>query len=155
MSSIFSKNNSGDKQKKSKSETTNDELIISKNFNENNKSKRKTDIDSLTDDDDEFYGANTTSSVINQVLQMSLALEDIMKAIPTNATKLPDSKLQSTHTEWRWRFFDLKGRKLIEISQKKPNEERLYMDNKGKWTKFNLKGDWDKFLTDIRYSYGK
>lgn len=106
-------------------------------------STKKYDIDSLSDSDEDYDDESC----------MILSLQDIIKSIPATATKIPSTDLQKTHTEWRWRFFDLKGRKLIEISKMIPKSKRIYMDNKGKWTEYTLKKEWDKFLVDTRYCY--
>lgn len=130
MSSIFSKKETGINKPKSFKKTKNEK-----------------EINSLSDDKDNIDQNETN---------ISLSLNDIIKSIPLTATKHPNVRLQTNHTEWRWRFFDIKGRKLIEISKKDPNSERVYMDNTGKWIlNSELKDNWDKFLTDTKYSYGK
>jgi hypothetical protein len=108
--------------------------------------KKINPIDSLSDPENQDTNEQESG-------QMILALNDILATIPGEAESHPDPKLQKTHTEWRWRFFDLKGRKLIEISQKKPNSNRLYVDNTGKWINFELRGNWDQFLVDTKYCY--
>lgn len=133
--SIFAKNTKT-KKKNEKNEKT-----------ESTRNKKKNEIDSLSDSD---YEDNENE---NGEAQMILSLKDIESNIPPDAVKNPIVQLQRTHTEWRWRFFDLKGRKLIEISKKSPNKERIYMDNTGKWVSFVLKGNWDQFLVDTRYYY--
>lgn len=113
------------------------------------KKNNKNEIDSLSDSE---------NVIENDLSQMILSLQDIIKSIPQNSVKKPDINLQKTHTEWRWRFFNLKERKLIEISKLSPSfteTERLYMDNTGKWIKYNLKGNWNQFLTETRYCYVK
>ena len=85
-----------------------------------------------------------------------MSLNDIIKSIPPNSIKRPNTYLQTSHTEWRWRFFEIKGRKLVEISKKHPNGERIYMNNMGKWiSNLELNDNWDQFLTDTKYFYGK
>jgi len=120
-----------------------------KDKQKSDKANKKRNVDSLSDSDD-CDDINDYDSV-----QMILSFQDIIRNIPNTAVKTPDSNLKKTHTEWRWRFFDLKGRKLVEISKLQPNEERTYMDNTGKWIKYNLKGNWDQFLVDTRYCYIK
>ena len=87
------------------------------------------------------------------VMHDSLALLGGVSGNPFISKFLPD--LQKTHTEWRWRFFDIKGRKLIEISKQNPNENRIYMDNMGKWISFTLDNSWDQYVVDIKYCYVK
>jgi hypothetical protein len=130
--------------------------------------KSKTQIQSVSDD--ETYNNEDEA---NQY-QMILDINDIMKTIPGNARQVPDHGLTRTHTEWRWRFFNVKGRKLIEISQKQPHDHRMYVDNTGTWIRYpetngqeqeqeqeqeqgqaqahdmNL---WDKYVTKVAYHY--
>lgn len=127
--------------------------IFSKKETRTNKPKRykkiknENEINDLSDDDNDSTKAESS---------ISLSLDDIIKSIPPNATIHPNEHLRSTHTEWRWRFFEMKERKLVEISKKTPDSDRIYMNNTGKWiSNFELEGNWDKFLTDTRYFYGK
>jgi len=82
-----------------------------------------------------------------------LCLGDIKKSIPDSATNQPDPVLSKTLTEWRWRFFDVEGRKLIEISRKEPNNDRFYIDNTRRWTRFTLDASWDKYIVGTKYYY--
>jgi len=84
---------------------------------------------------------------------MMLSLEDIKKSIPQNALSQPDSNLQLTRTEWRWRFFNFNGRQLIEISWKEPNTDRVYVDNTGRWINYSLDKEWEKYITNAKYFY--
>lgn len=110
-----------------------------------NNSAKRYNINSLSDSDDELEEEQCEN----------LTLQEIISSIPQSATKVPNIELQKTHTEWRWRFFDLRGRKLIEISKISPNDSRMYKDYKGNWIKHNLEQEWDNFLTDSRYCYAK
>lgn len=109
------------------------------------------DIDSLTDDDSED-NTNLDTYIV-------LSFNDIIQSIPKNSVKIQNPDLWITHTEWRWRFFDLNGRKLIEISKLPQSSasgyptKRLYMDNTGKWSESTLKGYWDQFLVDSWFYY--
>jgi len=82
-----------------------------------------------------------------------LCLSDIKKSIPDSATDQPDPVLSKTLTEWRWRFFDVEGRKLIEISRKEPNNDRFYIDNTRRWTRFTLDASWNRYIVDAKYYY--
>jgi hypothetical protein len=82
-----------------------------------------------------------------------LYIEDIKKQIPANSTSKPNTDLQKSHTEWRWRFFNVNGRKLIEITRKYPNKDRDYIDNTGKWIKYVLDDCWDKYVVQTNYCY--
>jgi hypothetical protein len=128
----------------------------------NTHSKQKTGkniniIDSISDnntqdDDEEIYDYGVGAAV-DDTEQMVLYIDDIKSSIPVDAVNVPNEKLEKTHTEVRWRFFDLKGRKLIEISKKSPDKKRVYVDNTGKWVDYELKGNWNKFLIGSKYYY--
>jgi hypothetical protein len=141
--------------KKRVSKKSNDDNPIKKSLPTDDNStthKQKTqtyNIDSLSDsngtDDEEIINEDQSHIV--------LSLQDILNSIPESATRTPSFELQQTHTEWRWRFFDLRERKLIEISKMEPKLKRIYMDNQGKWTEYTLKKEWDNFMVDIRFCY--
>jgi len=85
----------------------------------------------------------------------SLSKEEILGSIPENALKTTDSELSKTHIEWRWRIFEIPNRpnKLIEISFKKPNNERMYINKSGSWTNSEVGNEYDKFVVDEYYTY--
>ena len=82
-------------------------------------------IDSLTDSDNDNE-PNNTDNIDNtdDNAYMVLALQDVIKSIPDSASNTSSPSLLLTHTEWRWRFFDLGGRKLVEISKLYPRSNR-------------------------------
>ena len=148
---IFVKKDQMVKKKESKNQNKNDELINEQNTHpksgKHTKSTEKYDIDSLSDSCEDHDDEENNESC------MVLSIQDIMKSIPPSATKSPSQHMQQTHTEWRWRFFDLRGRKLIEISMMHPKSKRVYMNNTGSWTEYTLGKEWDEFLVDTRYCY--
>jgi hypothetical protein len=158
MSSIFSKPNIKKYQSKKYADGSTTELNIqvppsvSHTHNSTKMINRLNIIDSVSDnnveDDNEEMDDNYTDTD-----QMILYIDDIKNSIPPDAVDTPNAKLQKTHTEIRWRFFNLKGRKLIEISKKKHNGERIYVDNTGKWINYELKGNWNQFLIGSKYYY--
>lgn len=103
----------------------------------------KAQIDSVSDDE----------SHENENCEMVLNINDIMKTIPNNAMTKPNIDMGKIYTEWRWRFFNVKGRKLIEISKKHPHNDRLYVDNTGGWIQYTNTNEWDKFLVNVMYHY--
>ena len=82
-----------------------------------------------------------------------LSIDEIKKIIPGNATNTPNIELSHTHIEWRWRFFNINGRNLIEMSKKHPGQEREYVDNSGRWVKYNFEESWDQYLSASAYHY--
>ena len=105
------------------------------------------DTNSIFISQNEMYKDNDISGKITYT--------SIMETIPETKTKIKIDNWQKKYTtEWRWRFFDLKGRKLIEISKMEPNKERMYMENTGKWIKYTLVSPaWDRFLIESKYCY--
>lgn len=135
MNPIFTKNTNANSKTNTKTKT---KIIEKKTINQ---------IDSISDIEsrDNNYDNNG---------EMILNINDIMKTIPNNAMTKPDNEMGKTHTEWRWRFFDIKGRKLIEISKKQPNNKRLYVDNTGSWIHYdNNINQWNNFLVNTVYHY--
>jgi hypothetical protein len=117
-------------------------------------------IDSLSDSDNDNDNNNDNDSYYenkNDQNNKVLNLADILNVIPADHSKEPNNELQKTHIEHRWRFFNINGRKIIEISKKKPNEQRLYVDNtNGEWITHNeLDIEWNNFLVDVKYCYVK
>jgi hypothetical protein len=108
---------------------------------------------------------NPTKSNNNKVDQIDqnencvcLSIHDIKKSIPTNTISSPDIKLSKTHTEWRWRFFNINGRKLIEMSCKHPNKKRSFMDTSGEWTNDQNEDEiiaFEEFIQKTMYYYAQ
>ncbi len=111
----------------------------------------KTQIDSISDN--EQYSNVNHNPQHQYQYEMILDINDIMRTIPNNAMTKPDRELEKTHTEWRWRFFDVKGRKLIEISKKHLCDDRMYVDNRGSWIHHSNTNEWDKFVVNTMYHY--
>ena len=125
---------------------------LTKTINKKPKKNIKTQIDSVSDDD--THNDVCIEQRSHDQCEMILDINDIMKTIPNNAINKPDCELGKTNTEWRWRFFNVKGRKLIEISKKNPNHERMYVNNTGSWINYNdISNKWDKFLVRVAYHY--
>lgn len=91
--------------------------------------------------------SNTNSS--------SLSKYEVMESIPHNHYKEKNENLAIDHTEWRWRIFNFPHKKndVIEISFKKPNEKRIYINNKGEWVERNIGPEIDEFVIDEFYVY--
>jgi hypothetical protein len=150
MNSIFTKKQNS---KNSVSPRNNILTINKKDGNElNNNSKdikyKNPHILESSCDDDRDVSDNTQYLTI-------LSLDDIKKCIPNTASNIYNPELLNTHSEWRWRFFNIDGRRLVEISRKEPNKQRLYVDNTSKWTTYTLDKSWDIYVVDVRYYYTK
>ena len=94
----------------------------------------------------------TKNSNLN-IDNFTLKYDDIKKSIPSKALSERNINLEKTHIEYRWRFFNINGRKLIEISRKIPNEERLYTNNANEWIKEYVDSKLDIYVCEEYYYY--
>jgi hypothetical protein len=92
---------------------------------------------------------------INNITKKTFPKDELMASIPNNAKSEPDQELEKSHIEIRWRIFKFPNiqNEIIEMSQKIPNQERLYMNKNGKWVNFNDDGKYDQFITEKYYHY--
>lgn len=99
--------------------------------------------------------AKKEKKINNNIPKKIFSKEEIMASIPENAKNNYDSELAKTHIEIRWRIFKIPNfnNEIIEMSQKLPKEERLYMNKNGKWTKFNDEGKYDQYIIEKYYYY--
>ena len=84
-----------------------------------------------------------------------ISKKNILGSIPKNALLKPNNDLQLTHTEWRWRIFEIPTKKnqLIEISYKKPTENRMYTNKSGDWVESTVDEKFDEFVIMEFYAY--
>lgn len=91
--------------------------------------------------------------------KVCLSYEEIINSMPKNTLDVQNIELSKKYTEWRWRFFDYNGRKLIEISKKCPNSAKIrYINNNGEWiTDENTDtiddNIWGKYVKTTKYYY--
>jgi hypothetical protein len=80
-----------------------------------------------------------------------LSKNEILSSIPQNALEQEDINLSLSKIELRWRIFKIPNieNEIIEISQKEPNKNRLYMNQNGNWVEYNdndkNKDKYDKY----------
>jgi hypothetical protein len=91
----------------------------------------------------------------NNKERIILQKNEILSSIPKNAKEQEDKELALTKIELRWRIFKFPNmqNEIIEISQKPPNGERLYMSQKSKWIKYNDDKSYDQYLIKQYYYY--
>lgn len=95
-----------------------------------------------------------TSSVFKKVKKRCIVkLDEVLESIPNDKKPIPNSVKALTEVEWRWRLLNIKGKIKVEISRKKPNEEREYIDSYGNWVKYNLNKSYDKYVMEKYYVY--
>ena len=88
--------------------------------------------------------------------QQSVSYFSIVQSIPPDATSAPNQNLiDSGLTEWRWRFFKINSKPVVEISYKISNQIRQYFDKAGKTTDHEPSSYYDQFVTNELYYYAK
>jgi len=85
-----------------------------------------------------------------------LSKDEIMNSIPKEATENENIDQQNNATEYRWRIIKLPNKKndIIEMSYKKPNEERFFMSRVGNWVKYDGI-DFSSYVVKTYYFYQK
>lgn len=78
---------------------------------------------------------------------------EVMNSIPTDA--LNKSETESKKIEWRWRLIKLPHKKneIIEISYKKPDDQRMFINKSGKWVHREIDDSFNQFITKEYYLY--
>ncbi|ATZ80308.1 hypothetical protein BMW23_0250 [Bodo saltans virus] len=67
----------------------------------------------------------------------SISKEDIINNMPESVSEHENEHLKEKFIEFRWRIYKFPNEKeLIEISQKKPKENRLFMSHGNKWIEY-------------------
>lgn len=84
-----------------------------------------------------------------------LSERNLLSSIPTGAIECENCSLKNTCTEWRWRFFNINEKKMVEISKRHPDGQQLFINNNGKWIKYIDDNNWNNFLTKIIYYYAE
>lgn len=84
-----------------------------------------------------------------------ISRKEVIKTIPCDCLKCPNLEFAKTKTEWRWRIFKLpnKNNETIEISMKRPNEERKYINKLGEWIQCEVSEEFDVYVTSSYYNY--
>jgi hypothetical protein len=86
---------------------------------------------------------------------------EIYESIPPESVDNENPELAKYMTEYRWRFYDNGIKKFVEISYKKPNENRIffsYKNEKNNWFEINeetniLINKWEKYIIETKYCY--
>lgn len=80
--------------------------------------------------------------------------KDIKSNIPTPNYNNPQLELRKTTTEWRWRFYNIYNKKLVEISfLNKNSNERTYVDKYGNFINTLVPKEYDKYIIEEIYCY--
>ena len=76
----------------------------------------------------------------------------LLSTIPDEATEVMRNQLPN-EVMWRWRFFEVSGRRMIEISYAEPDQPRIYIDYEGNNTHYKMDMSWDQYVTKVLYYY--
>lgn len=100
-------------------------------------------------------GDSQTKTKASNKENVILSRRDVANMIPKECLKQKNLELMKTKIEWRWRIFKFQDREneIVEISQKKPNKKRLYINNKGEWVESEVSEDYDVFVIHEYYHY--
>lgn len=88
---------------------------------------------------------------INCVLSKS----EVFNMIPDNVYAKPNKELEKTKVEMRWRIFKFPNKKndIVEISFKKLNGKRMYINKSGNWIEKEVSNIYDEFVIREYYHY--
>lgn len=86
--------------------------------------------------------------------KVKLSLDAVKQSIPANSVREQDPSLAEYMTEWRWRILNINDSEIVEMSYKKPNEDRIYMSKTGKWKKSEVDPIFDRYVIETYYCYG-
>lgn len=89
----------------------------------------------------------------SDVKKIILSKNDLFKVIPNNCSDIKLRHLMSNNIEWRWRFYEINGHTLIEISKKYPKSNRLFLDYNGNWIEYKLDISVKKYIVGKKYYY--
>lgn len=126
--------------------------IIDTNSNIDSNSNIDIDIDTNPNTNINTY-TNRKSIFSKNNNSITLKMEELQEAIPSNSYDQPNVEYAKTHTEWRWRFFEIGDRRYVEITYKHPDKSRVYKNNHGEWITCELDDKWNKYVRYSKYYY--
>jgi hypothetical protein len=85
----------------------------------------------------------------------STSIDKIIKTIPPHYYNYKNEELHKNNIEWRWRFIKINNDIFVEISYKKPNNKRLFINKSGKWTEKYIDAYYDQFVKKEIYYYSQ
>jgi hypothetical protein len=77
----------------------------------------------------------------------------LLDSIPFDSYESGNNVLKKDHIEWRWRFYRINNKNIVEISRKNPGESRMFVDKDGDWCRTEIPNKWEKFMTNEKYYY--
>lgn len=111
----------------------------------------------LSNDDDSKTNNNDKSEISdndnNEGFRIIMSFDDIENTIPKDSIDYPQLFYQLFYTENRWRYFNINNQIYIEISQKEPYKERMFLSQNGDWTEYKIDPNMDKFIIKQKFYY--
>lgn len=95
---------------------------------------------------------NPNSADSNTNTHTILDSAELMEAIPKYATPSKQPILNN-QIEWRWRFFEIGSKKLIEMSYADKSDKRIFIDHTGDPIFYDMDESWDKYVVKTLYAY--
>lgn len=95
-----------------------------------------------------------TSSARSRETYTILNSKDLANSIPMSATTKCIQPLPSNYVEWRWRFFKIGDRKMVEVSHFDGNK-RIFTDYNGNRIEYDMTNEWDKYVVRTLYAYAR
>ena len=77
----------------------------------------------------------------------------LVESIPSTAFTSEQTDQHGYNVEWRWRFLEIEGLKLVEISYLPVEGNRKYIDKYGKWVERMIDSSFDKYVVKAYYYY--
>lgn len=92
---------------------------------------------------------DSTSDISGKITYTS-----VMEIIPHDSTSNPLVNWEEKgKIEWRWRFLKFNNKTMVEISYKKPFEDRLYFNKNGQWVERDIPDIYDQCVVKSFYYY--
>ena len=86
--------------------------------------------------------------------EKKLCYQTIIDSLPDPNFKEPNLQWRTKAVEWRWRFYKIGDKKVVEMSFLEPNSnERIYVDKNNNYIKSTISNEYDNYLVEEYYFY--
>ncbi len=83
-----------------------------------------------------------------------LTYTNILETIPKKSQKQPTPDWKKDYSyEWRWRFLEMKGKYILELSRQDRDDNRMYFNKYGEWVKKKVNSLYDNYVVEEYYYY--
>jgi hypothetical protein len=133
------------------------DLNCSADKNGDKSSKINKNENNCSDNSDEDRYKNIFIPNSEQIKDISghITATSVLNTIPQTATvKRLKNWRKTKKKEWRWRFFEFKDKKTVEISYiKRFSDDRIYYNRFGKWVNRDVPTIYDEYVVKTFYYY--